>query len=52
MGELQPTGKAFGIITVCVFGPNLQPEKLLHADRSLISKSAAKYCMLDENIWY
>lgn len=50
MGELQPMGKAFGIIAVCMFGPNLPSEKQRHADRLLIWKSAAKYCMSDDTI--
>ena len=50
MGKLQPMGKAFGIIAVCMFGPNPPSEKQRHSDRLLIWKSAAKYCMSDDTI--
>ena len=50
MGKLQPMGKAFGIIAVCMFGPNPPSEKQRHSDRMLIWKSAAKYCMSDDTI--
>ncbi len=33
MGELMQLGKAFGILAICMFGPNLPTEKHLHADR-------------------
>lgn len=45
MGELMPLGKAFGIMAVCMFGPNLPTEKALHADRLEIWKNAAKYSL-------
>jgi hypothetical protein len=50
MGKLQPMGKAFGILAVCMFGPNPPSEKQRHSDRLLIWKSAAKYCMSDDTI--
>ena len=33
MGELMPLEKAFGILAICMFGPNLPTEKHRHADR-------------------
>ncbi len=32
MGKLMPLGKAFGILAICMFGPNLPKEKHVHAD--------------------
>jgi hypothetical protein len=50
MGELMPLGKAFGIMAVCLFGPGLPTEKALHADRLVIWKNAAKYCLNEDTI--
>ncbi len=33
MGEQMPLGKAFGILAIRMFGPNLPTEKHWHADR-------------------
>jgi hypothetical protein len=33
MGEPMPLGKTFGILAICMFGPNLLTEKHRHADR-------------------
>jgi hypothetical protein len=46
-------GKAFDIIAVCIFGPNLPTEKRRHEDRLRIWRSAlsaAQYSMSDESI--
>ncbi len=43
MGELMPLGKAFGILAICMFGPNLPNEKHRHADQLQVWKNAAKY---------
>jgi hypothetical protein len=43
MGELMPFGKAFGILSICMFGSNLPAEKHLHADRLQVWKNAANY---------
>ncbi len=45
MGELMPLGKAFGTLTICMFGPNLPTEKHRHADRLQVWKNAAKYAL-------
>jgi hypothetical protein len=45
MGELMPLGKAFGILAICMFGPNLPTEKHWHADRLQVWKNAAKYAL-------
>jgi hypothetical protein len=45
MGELMPLGKAFGILAICMFGPNLPTEKHRHADRLQVWKNAAKYAL-------
>ena len=50
LGELMPLGKAFGIMAVCMFGPNLPTEKALHADRLEIWKNAAKYSLNEVTI--
>lgn len=52
MGERMVMGKAFGIVAICLFGPNLPTEKIRHADRFRIWKCAAKYCLTDESIEY
>jgi hypothetical protein len=44
-GDLMPLGKAFGILAICMFGPNLPTEKHLHADRLQVCKNAAKYAL-------
>lgn len=50
MGALVPMGRAFGIIAICMYGPDLPSEKNRHGDRKAIWLSAAKYCMTDETI--
>jgi hypothetical protein len=45
MGELMPLGKAFGILAICIFGPNLPIEKHRHADRLQVWKNPAKYAL-------
>ncbi len=50
MGKLQPLGKAFAIIAVCMFGPNLPSENGRHTDRKIIWRSAAQYCMTEDTI--
>jgi hypothetical protein len=47
MGELMPLGKPFGILAICMFGPNLPTEKHRHADRLQVWKNAqaAKYAL-------
>jgi hypothetical protein len=45
MGKLMPLGKAFGILAICMFGPNLPTEKHRHADRLRVWKNAAKYAL-------
>jgi hypothetical protein len=45
MGVLMRLGKAFGILAICMFGPNLPTEKHLHADRLQVCKNAAKYAL-------
>jgi hypothetical protein len=45
MGELMPLGKAFGMLAICMFGPNLPTEKHRHADRLQVWKNAAKYAL-------
>ncbi len=45
MGELMPLEKAFGILAICMFGPNLPTEKHRHADRLQVWKNAAKYAL-------
>ena len=45
MGELMPLGKAFGILAICMFGPNLPTEKHRHADRLQVWKNAARYAL-------
>ncbi len=44
-GELMPLGKAFGILAICMFGPNLPTEKHRRADRLQVWKNAAKYAL-------
>jgi hypothetical protein len=39
MGEHMPLGKAFGILAICMFGPNLPTEKHRHADRLQVWKN-------------
>ena len=50
MGKLQPLGKAFAIVAVCIYGPNLPSESFRHNDRKLIWRSAAEYCMAEDTI--
>jgi hypothetical protein len=50
MGEQTPLGKAFGIVTVCLFGPNLPTEKHQHRDRLQVWKNAAKYALDKDSI--
>ena len=50
MGKLQPLGKAFAILAVCIFGPNLPSENARHNDRKMIWRSAAHYCMTEDTI--
>ena len=50
MGKLQPLGKAFAIVAVCIYGPNLPSESFRHNDRKLIWRSAAQYCMTEDTI--
>ncbi len=48
MGELMPPGKAFGILAICMFGPNapnLPTEKHRDADRLQVWKNAAEYAL-------
>jgi hypothetical protein len=45
MGKLMPLGKAFGILAICMFGPNLPTEKHRHADRLQVWKNTAKYAL-------
>ena len=45
MGELMPHGKAFVILAICIFGPNLPIEKHRHVDRLQVWKNAAKYAL-------
>jgi hypothetical protein len=46
MGELMPLGKAFGILAICMFGPNLPTEKDRHADQLQVWKNAANLCQV------
>ena len=52
MGELMPLGKAFkfGIMAVCMFGPDLPTEKIRHADRLECWMNAAKYAFNKDTI--
>ena len=50
MGQKLPLGKAMGILAVMMYGPNLPTQKERHADRMLIWKSAAPYCLSTESI--
>jgi hypothetical protein len=45
MGELIPLAKAFGILAICMLGPNLPTEKHWHADRLQVWKNAFKYAL-------
>ena len=45
MDEQMPLAKAFGILAICMFGPNLPTEKHRHADRLQVWKNAAKYAL-------
>jgi hypothetical protein len=50
MGEQMPLGKAFGILAICLFVPNLPTEKHRHADRLEVWKNAAKYALNEDTI--
>jgi hypothetical protein len=50
MGQKLPLGKAMGILAVMMYGPNLPTQKERHADRLLIWKSAAPYCLSPSSI--
>ncbi len=45
MGELMPLGKVFGILAICMFGPNLPTENHWHADRLQVWNNVAKYSL-------
>ena len=50
MGQKLPMGKAMGIMAVIMYGPNLPTEKVRHAERLLIWRSAAHYSLSPEII--
>jgi hypothetical protein len=50
MGKLMTLGKAFGILAICMFGPNLPTEKHRHADRLQVWRNAAKYALNMDSI--
>ena len=50
MGEYMPLGKAYGILSVCMFGLDLPTEKHRHMDRLEVWKNAAKYTLNKDTI--
>jgi hypothetical protein len=45
MGELMPIGKAFGILAICMFEPNLPTDNHRHADQLQVWNNTAKYAL-------
>ncbi len=45
LGELMSLRKAFCILAICMFGPNLPTEKQRHADQLQLWTNAAKYTL-------
>ena len=45
-----PLGEAYGIMAVCLFGPELPTEKHRHADRLEVWKNAARHTLNKDSI--
>lgn len=50
MGQEQPLGKAYAIMAVMMYGPNLPTEMSLHKDREQIFSAAAPYALSSADI--
>ncbi len=50
MGAKQPLGKAYAIVALTMFGPNLPSDRSSHAERHRIFMSAAPYAMSEADI--
>ena len=50
MGQEQPLGKAFAIMAVMMYGPDLPTEISMHNERQMIFMAAAPYAMSSSDI--